>query len=89
MELGKRTYKVMVRKENDKDYEEWSGLFKEDEGFDLEKTEAHIVRFFSSFQFKDYKFGIFKRTLKGTNVFVFNFVKDVEIIEWHNKIILE
>lgn len=89
MQQGKRTYKVMVKKEKDEGWEEWSGLFREEEGYDLEGTESHMVRFFSSMQFKDYTFGIFKRTLKATNVYIFNFIKEVEITEWHNKIILE
>jgi hypothetical protein len=89
MGLGKSIYKVMIRKERNESWDEFTGLFKEEEGYCLEKTEEHMVKFFSSNQFKEYTFGIFKRTLKSTNVFIFNFVKEVEITSWHNKIILE
>jgi hypothetical protein len=88
MELGKSVYKVMVRKDSKEAWEEFTGLFKGKEGYDLEATETHMKKFFSSQQFKGYTFGIFKRTLKSTNVYIFNFVKDVVITEWHNKIIL-
>jgi hypothetical protein len=86
---GKSTYKVMIRKGKTEKWDEFTGLFLEVEGFNLEATEEHMVKFFSSMQFKSYTFGIFKRTLKSTNVYIFNFVKEVEITEWHNKIIIE
>jgi hypothetical protein len=79
----------MVRKGSKEAWDEFTGLFKEEEGYGLEETDAHMKRFFSSQQFKDYTFGIFKRTLKSTNVYIFNLVKIVRITEWHNKIILE
>ncbi len=80
----------MVKKEKDSEkWEEFTGLFKEEEGYDLETTENHMKHYFSSMQFREYTFGIFERGLKGTNTYEFNFVKDVGISEWHRKIILE
>jgi hypothetical protein len=79
----------MVKKEGDKKWDEFTGLFKEEECYNLEETENHMKKYFSSKQFEFYKFGIFKRFLRATNVYSFDFVKEVEITEWHNKIILD
>ena len=70
-------------------WDEFTGLFKEEDGFTPEKTEEHIKKYFSSFHYKPYSFGLFKRTLKCTNVYIFHFIKEIEIKEYHNKIILD
>jgi hypothetical protein len=79
----------MIRRDENEDWDEFTGLFKSSEGYDLTKTEEHMKKYFSSIQFKGYRFGIFKRTLRATNIYVFNFIKEVIITEWHRKIVLE
>jgi hypothetical protein len=79
-------FKVMVRIGEDDNWEDFTGLFLMKDGWDSNKVIQHIKENFSTEQFKQYTFGLFKRYYKNTtnninNNFKFEYQHNIEL-DW-------
>jgi hypothetical protein len=78
-------FKVMVKKEEKEDWDDFTGLFLMKDGWDKEKVTEHIQINFSTDQFRGYTFGLFKRYYHNTtnnvnNNFKFDYEYNIELL---------
>lgn len=79
-------FKVMVRKKKNEDWEDFTGLFLMEDGWNKEKVTEHIQHNFSINQFSMYTFGLFKRYYLNTtnninNNFTFDHEHNIKLLE--------
>jgi len=82
-------FKVKVRKINDKKWQDFSGIFKEEQGWNKKKIKEHMQKFFSKPTYSCYQFALFickTNRFTNNNVFDFSFDKDIKISTDNKKV---
>ncbi len=79
-------HKVMVKKDKEEPWQDFTGLFLMSKGWNGENVSTHIKEQFSTEQFRPYTFGLFKRYYISTtnnvnNNFQFKYLHAIKLLE--------